>query len=226
MSGTIERTPLRPELAYDAVILSGGRSSRLGGTPKATLKLAEKSLLESTLQAAAGARRAVVVGPQEGSRPDTGDASARAVEYLVEAPRFGGPAAAVAAALEHLGSSAAPWLLVLACDMPYIARAIPALMDAAGSAPQGSALADDGGRHQPLAALYRTAALREAVAAAAAHGGIAGQPMRALLDNLQWMPVVVPPGSTRDVDTWLDAAQLGVEPAETADAPKPPASRR
>jgi molybdopterin-guanine dinucleotide biosynthesis protein A len=215
---------------FDAVILSGGRSSRLGGVAKATLRTEDRSLLEWTVSAAGAAGRIIVVGPEvPGGTPAAGTAASAAgvgvaehAEYILERPRFAGPAAAVAAALSYLGAFAAPRLLVLACDMPQVSRAVPSLLEAAARYPEHTVVADDGGRQQPLAAVYSTAALRAAVEAASGGRGIAGQSMRALLDNLQWKPVTVPPGSTRDVDTWDDAAQLGVEadaggcpPAET-----------
>ncbi|MGO4494169.1 molybdenum cofactor guanylyltransferase, partial [Arthrobacter sp. 2YAF22_2] len=56
-------------MEYDAVILAGGRSSRLGGVPKAQLRVDGATLLERSLQAASGARRTVVVGPDPGGLP-------------------------------------------------------------------------------------------------------------------------------------------------------------
>jgi choline kinase len=50
---------------FDAVILAGGRSSRLSGTPKALLRLEGKSLLLRTLEAVRRAQRVAVVGPGE-----------------------------------------------------------------------------------------------------------------------------------------------------------------
>ena len=47
-------------MEFDAVILAGGRSSRLGGTPKAALRFRGDTLLERSLLAAAGARSVAV----------------------------------------------------------------------------------------------------------------------------------------------------------------------
>jgi molybdopterin-guanine dinucleotide biosynthesis protein A len=49
---------------FDAIVLAGGRSSRLGGTPKAGLRFRGSSLLAATVASAVsrGARRVVVVG--------------------------------------------------------------------------------------------------------------------------------------------------------------------
>ncbi|MFD1214070.1 molybdenum cofactor guanylyltransferase, partial [Arthrobacter sp. GCM10027362] len=51
--------------SHDAVVLAGGRSSRLGGVPKALLEFEGRTLLRRTLDALSGARRIAVVGPPE-----------------------------------------------------------------------------------------------------------------------------------------------------------------
>ncbi|MGH3120123.1 MAG: NTP transferase domain-containing protein, partial [Streptosporangiaceae bacterium] len=55
-----------PAHAYDAVVLAGGRSIRLGGTDKPGLIVGEQTLLGSVVSAvtSAGADRIVVVGPE------------------------------------------------------------------------------------------------------------------------------------------------------------------
>lgn len=195
-------------VVFNAVVLSGGRSSRLGGTPKACLQLNGQSLLDRTCQAAAAARRIVVVGPDdEGATFRTQPA---ALEFVRESPPFGGPAAALAAAVDHIQDDTTPWLLVLACDMPRIAEAIPSLLEAVADRPDSSAMAHDGGRDQPLAALYRLDALRSAVQDIQASGGAQNLSMKALLARVQWRAIDVRPGSTADVDTWADAQSLGV----------------
>ncbi|MBE0010782.1 molybdopterin-guanine dinucleotide biosynthesis protein [Arthrobacter sp. AET 35A] len=200
---------------FNAVVLSGGRSSRLGGTPKARLELDGRSLLDLTCLAVADARRVVVVGPEEpplAAPPGAHGAHTR--EFVRESPPFGGPAAALAAAVDHLGDDDTPWLLVLACDMPRVDQAIPALLAAAAD-DDSSSMAHDGGRDQPLAALYRMDSLRDAVAAVHRGGGAQNLSMKALLARVQWRAIDVPPGSTADVDTWADAQSLGVSATPT-----------
>lgn len=46
---------------FDAVVLAGGRSSRLGGRSKALLQLDGSTLLRRTLEAVRGSRRIAVV---------------------------------------------------------------------------------------------------------------------------------------------------------------------
>ncbi len=207
-------------MEFDAVILAGGRSSRLGGVPKARLSVDGVTLLGRALQAARGARRTAVVGPDPGDLPP-GTLNGR------EDPPYAGPAAAIAAGLSLLAAAGpapgpaatgpAPLTLVLACDMPRAAAAVAALLDAAAGAPGGVpapgtdgvvAVSDDG-RTQPLVGLYGTAALQRAVAGAAARNALAGGSVFALLASLELRTVPVPPGSTDDVDTWDDATALG-----------------
>jgi molybdopterin-guanine dinucleotide biosynthesis protein A len=201
---------------FDAIILAGGRSSRLGGVPKTRLAVDGATLLERSLQAARGARRTVVVGPDPGGLPPE-------VLGCREDPPFAGPAAAIAAGLSALAGAGsgvraaggpAPLTLVLACDMPRVAGAVNALLDALATGPDrgrdGAVAVSADGRTQPLVGLYGTAALRRAVAGAARRNALAGGSVFALLASLELWTVPVPPGSTDDVDTWDDASALGV----------------
>jgi molybdopterin-guanine dinucleotide biosynthesis protein A len=188
---------------FDAIVLAGGRSSRLGGEPKAALSFEGRSLVSRTLDAAADARRSVVVG----------DASAlvlpAGVRLTREEPAFGGPAAAIAAGLAALaGPGSGEYTLVLACDMPGIGLALPPLLESAGRAADGAIAVDSVGHPQYLAGVYRTASLAAAVER---HGaGLANLSVFALLAGLDLERTPVPDGSTRDVDTWADAARFGI----------------
>jgi molybdopterin-guanine dinucleotide biosynthesis protein A len=212
---------------FDTIILAGGRSSRLDGAPKSELTYDGGTLLERTITAAGGAHQIVVVGPVTEGLP-------AGVHSCREDPPFAGPAAAIAAGLVELqslhrsgpgeaaASTEAPFTLVLACDMPHVDVAIPVLQEALLSRgwenPEGGAGAGGGvmavspqGRRQPLAGFYRTAALRAAVDDAAARNELNDGSVFALLARLDVMAVTVPSGSTDDVDTWDDAAALGVD---------------
>ncbi|WP_255770390.1 molybdenum cofactor guanylyltransferase [Pseudarthrobacter sulfonivorans] len=196
---------------FDALILAGGRSARLGGVPKQALTYDGETLLRRSVAAAGGARAVVVVGPDSGQNPP-GTLTCR------EEPPFGGPAAAIAAGLATLGKaggSRPPLTLLLACDMPNVRQAVAALQEGlrtAGPAGErdGVVAVSEDGRRQPLVGLYSTAALQRAVAELAANGDLINGSVRALLASLELKPVAVPAGSTADVDTWDDAATLGV----------------
>jgi molybdopterin-guanine dinucleotide biosynthesis protein A len=206
---------------FDAVILAGGKSSRLGGVPKAQLTYDGGTLLQRALAAAHGAGRVVVVGPDPGTLPE-GTLTAR------EDPPFAGPAAAIEAgllALEEHGrekhlrqgrsprETPAPWILVMACDMPLAGAGVPVLLQelAAHAELEGAMAVSSDGRKQPLLGIYRFSALRREVLAAAGQGGLANASVFRLLARLELLAVPVPTGSTDDVDTWDDAAALGVD---------------
>ncbi|HAG58885.1 MAG TPA: molybdopterin-guanine dinucleotide biosynthesis protein [Arthrobacter bacterium] len=198
-------------LDFDAVILAGGRSSRLGGVPKPDLTYDGDSLLRRSAAAAGGARAAVVVGPDSREVP-AGFLRCR------EEPPFAGPAAAIAAGLAALaaGGGRPRLTLVLACDMPNVGQAVEALkaaLQAGGSAaagPDGVVAVSEDGRRQPLVGFYSTAALENSVAELESAGRLINGSVRALLASLDVQLVAVPAGSTADVDTWDDAAALGV----------------
>ncbi|MCU1434478.1 MAG: molybdopterin-guanine dinucleotide biosynthesis protein [Pseudarthrobacter sp.] len=204
-------------LDFDAVILAGGRSARLGGVPKQHLTYDGDTLLRRSVAAAGGARVVVVVGPGEGDLP-------AGILRCREEPAFSGPAAAIAAGLTELERTGGPpsrFTLVLACDMPNSADAVSALADAllineraggnfSSSKQDGVVAVSEDGRLQPLAGFYSTAALQRAVADLAGRGSLINGSVRALLASLDVQPVAVPGGSTADVDTWDDAAALGV----------------
>jgi molybdopterin-guanine dinucleotide biosynthesis protein A len=194
---------------FNALILAGGRSSRLGGVPKQGLVFQGATLLQQALAAASGADQTVVVGPDPGALP-AGVLSCR------EQPEFAGPAAAVAAGLEALAwaGSEQTYTLVLACDMPRVKVAVQALKEAleSGDFEADGFMARGGdGRPQQLAGIYRTAMLKRAAEELASRDHLINASMRALLASLDLQLVTVPTGSTDDVDTWDDAAALGVE---------------
>ncbi|NKX51873.1 NTP transferase domain-containing protein [Arthrobacter deserti] len=204
--------------AYDAVVLAGGRSARLGGVPKALLEFEGRTLLERTLEALAGARRIAVVGPPE-LAPILAGPGTR-ILLTREDPPFAGPAAGIAAGVAALaapdaaadGGGRAPLTLLFACDMPRLADLPQRLLAAAGSHPSAGLWVpvDAGGREQPLASCARSGELEAAVAAAGGPAGAAGMSVRKLLAPLHAAPVPLPAGATADVDTWEDAGRFGI----------------
>lgn len=196
---------------YDAVLLAGGRAARLGGIDKTALHARGTTLLDHAVAAAASAVRVVVVGPRDA------DALPPRVVRAREDPPFAGPVAAIAAGLEAV-SVRAPLTLVLACDLVHPEAATARLIEAASATAtdglrDGVVAVDDDGRRQPLLALYRTAALREAVESVRADAGtLAGTSMRRLLAPLDLVEVAVPSALCADVDD-PDAAARLTDPA-------------
>jgi CTP:molybdopterin cytidylyltransferase MocA len=216
-------------MPLDAIVLAGGRSSRLSGVPKSQLPWRGTTLLQNTVDAAldAGARRVVVVGPTDG--PDAQGSSARnsdaRVQFAREEPPFGGPAAAVAAgigALEHELGGAADIVLVLACDMPEVGGALSVLIESMldvghhGAAHDGALMLDSSGRRQPLASVYGRRALARAVDGLRASGTLDGASMRSLTSGLDLLELPDDAGWTRDIDTWGDAAAFGIATPDDA----------
>ena len=188
-------------MLLDAVILMGGRASRLDGVAKGDLRVGGRTLLERVVAAAGGARDRVVVGEAgESVLPPE-------VRVVREEPPFGGPAAAVAAGLHELADDADA-VLLLAGDQPFVAPALPLLLAALAAAEDhdGARAVDAGGRRQHLTCVIRRPALDRAIDAV---GPLDGVSMRRLLEPLRMADVVVPPAATMDVDTWADAHAVG-----------------
>lgn len=183
---------------YDVIVPAGGAARRLGGADKPGLTVGERSLLDRVLAACAGARTTVVVGP---ARP-TGRADVR---WTREQPPGGGPVAAVAAGLDLV---TADTVLLLAADLPFLDRRtvdrLATALDEAGEHADAAVLVDAGGRDQPLAAAYRTAPLRAALAAL---GDPAGLPLRRLTGGLARVLVADTDNVAYDCDTWEDLEQ-------------------
>lgn len=178
-------------VTLDAILLAGGRASRVGGAAKPLFEVDGRTLLRAGVDAArsVGAQRIVVVGPRLDD--DAG------LTWVREDPPFGGPVAAVLAALPVVDAEE---VLVLACDLPTAVPAVAALPDVLGAGIDGACL--DDGRRQWLIGRYRTGALRTAASGLADRGRDAA--MRALLGGLRIEPVAVDPALTRDIDTWDD----------------------
>lgn len=174
-----------------AILLAGGRASRLGGVDKPLLDVDGRSLLARALDAAAGCAPVVVVGPP---RPGV-----EGVLWVREEPEHGGPVAAVAAALPHVDAES---VLVLATDLPRVEEAVRVLDDAAALLPPGDGvcLADESGRPQWLVGRYRTRALRER----AERIPVSGASFRELIAELSISVVRAHEGVVADVDTWQD----------------------
>jgi len=188
----------------DAVILMGGRASRLDGVAKGDLRVGGRTLLERVVAAAGGARDRVVVGDAGASVLPPG------VRIVREDPPFGGPAAAVAAGVHELADDADA-VLLLAGDQPFVADAVPLLLAALPGATDGDGTraVDGRGRPQHLTCIVRRVALVTAIDAAGIGGSLDGVSMRRLLEPLRMVDVAVPERATMDVDTWADAHAVG-----------------
>ena len=180
-------------MVFDAVVLAGGRATRLGGADKAAVEVAGATLLDRALTAVSGADRVVVVGEQ---RP-----TSRPVLWTREEPAYGGPVAAAYAGLDALGGGrpAAP-VLVLAVDMPHVTvETVERVVGGIGRY-DGAVLVDEGRRHLAFAV---AAQVLERVRPEPA----TGVAMRELWARLELAEVPARGEEARDVDVWSDVPQ-------------------
>lgn len=190
-----------------AILLAGGRASRMGGVAKPLLEVGGRSLLRRAVDAVRGCAPVTVVA--EVLDPGL------EVDWVREHPPFSGPAAAVAAALARWEARGVvpQQTFVFACDLPHPDAAVAALRTAAIPAEaDGACLVDDDGRPQWLAGLYRVGALRLAAASLPDAGRDA--PVRALLAELTIVRVPADADAVRDIDTWQDLEQARTRAGE------------
>ncbi|QEU12460.1 molybdenum cofactor guanylyltransferase [Dermabacter vaginalis] len=193
------------EVKGAAIVLAGGRGSRMGGVDKPTLEVEERSMRASVLLAARSAlgedASLVLVGERGADVQGIGAVCVR------EEPPFSGPVAGLArglAELERLGSTDEV-VLVLGGDMPWLEpRVLGALVHACAEAPRKVAGAvDAGGRRQFLCAAWPRAVLARALSHVAGEGGsLVGASAKSLYRALgELTPEPVQPA-------WLDVGTL------------------
>jgi molybdenum cofactor guanylyltransferase len=141
--------PLPP---FTAVVLAGGKAARLGGQPKPQLEVGGLTMLAAVLDAVADAARRVVVGPPQPVPPD--------VVLVRERPPGGGPVAALRAGLPAVTTDV---VALLAGDLPFLTAGLIAELRTRLTG-DGVLVLDETGRDQLLLGVWRTAALRAAVA--------------------------------------------------------------
>ncbi|WP_084523009.1 NTP transferase domain-containing protein [Nocardia inohanensis] len=191
----------------DAIVLAGGRASRMGGVDKPAIVVGGQSMLDAALTAVAGCDRTVVVGPHRPELPPE-------ILQAQEIPAGAGPVAAIAAGLGALDGCEFPagLIVVLAADMPFLtAAAIGELLSHARESGSDAVFAADAsGRPQYLVGVWR----RGALTAALKHlDSLVNRPMKALVPVDTAM--VALPG-VDDCDTPEDIRHARVSAGRTA----------
>lgn len=180
----------------EAIVLAGGRGLRLGGRDKAALALGGTSFLERAIDAVAGAERVIVVGPRREVPRD--------VVWARESPAGGGPVAGIDAGLSLV---AADLVAVVAVDLPLLQPSHFDRLARAACGRDGAIFVDAGGRDQPLAGVYSTAAFRNALERLPATWGASVSAVVAALDLAR----ITESRAVRDCDTPEDVAAVGAE---------------
>ena len=185
-----------------AVLLAGGRASRLGGTDKPGITIGGRSLLATVAAAAAdaGASRIIIVGPTRAGL------AAGHLEFTSEQPPGAGPVPALRAGIARVTE---PWLLLLAADLPFLrGRHLRALLTtAANRQTAGAVLVDGQGRQQWLVSCWRSGPLGWALDEydGVSLGGVLG-PLRPAEVMITQEPGEAPPWLDCDTDEDLAAA--------------------
>ncbi len=206
---TVADTLDRPALA--AVILAGGRASRLGGAPKPALVVDGVPMIRRVLAAVADASVTVIVGPPGLPVP-------AGVRVVREHPPGGGPVAALAAAIrpdsvpaaltvgerpdsapppQVTGGDWPPVTAVLGGDLPLLTATAVDLLRTAAAGHDGAVFVDVDGREQWLCGVWQSSALAGALRAVP---DPANQPLRAVLAGLD----VVRVRSRLEPPPWFD----------------------
>ncbi|MDQ1680603.1 MAG: hypothetical protein QOI42_1462 [Frankiaceae bacterium] len=199
-------------VSFDAVVLAGGASRRMGGGDKTRLAVGALTLLDRVLTAVADARVRIVVGDER--------STAIPVHWTREEPAGGGPVAALAAGLRLVTADVT---VLLAADLPLIdSTTVAALVSAIardGAADgsteshrdgstaghrDGTVLGDDTGQPQWLCGAWRTASLRRLVAA---RPDVQGMALRRLFGDAAYDIISVDGRPWFDCDTPDDLAR-------------------
>jgi molybdenum cofactor guanylyltransferase len=181
---------LSPRLSCGAIILCGGRSTRMG-RDKASLPFGDESLLERVVRIVANAvpaERIVCVAAQGQTLPALPDGLRIVRDPLPDC----GPLAGLATGLGVL-SGEVDAAFVGGCDVPLLLPPfIERMFELSGG--HQTAVVDDGARSHPLCAVYRSDVRRAAEEILAA----GGRSLMALVDACD--SIRISPEQLRDVD--------------------------
>lgn len=186
-----------------AVVLTGGRSSRMGGRHKPGILVGGRSVIDRTLSAlwsAAPSADVVIAGSEAGLSPSLREG----VTVVREDPPFAGPVAGVSAALDAIPPSDGV-VVLLGGDLPFLsAQTMRKLLETAAGGAAVVSCVDDTGHLQYLCSGWDQTVLREQLAQLADPHGV---PLRALFAGLEPVLIDCDPDELRDIDTPEDLAR-------------------
>lgn len=136
------------------LILAGGQSRRFGTTDKARHRVEGTPMIRRVYDAmAAVAPPPVLIGVADPSASFADCLPEGGIRCVTDVVPNVGPLAGLVAGLEE---AAAAWVLVAACDLPFLsAEALRALLSRRAPGVEAVAARASGGMLQPLCALYR-----------------------------------------------------------------------
>lgn len=200
---------------FSAIIVAGGRGSRMGGKDKALLPLGGRTFVDALVQSLPYGTPYVVVSPHFHGYPTA-----------VERPLYGGPLAGVAAGWANLrargigkrqgagveasAGESGGRVAILAVDAPHSGRLLPELSAALDADPLADAavIRTADGYRQPLCALWRSDAIEAALqAVVASAGSVHNRSMRSLMRHARVIEVPGT-GAEADADTPADAVRI------------------
>jgi len=161
----------------ELILLTGGTSRRFG-SDKSVARIGDKSSLEWIVGAVPPDLPIIIVGPQ----PTISWNHPAGIRVVRESPIGGGPVAGLFAGLQI---TTATMVLLVATDMPFVMTHLLGLVEDAREALEGAECIlyrDNEGFLQPLAGLYKSAALRVRFAKI---GDPYGQSMRQFVAGLK-----------------------------------------
>lgn len=190
-----------PSTDLTALLLAGGRSRRFG-TDKARAEVNGRPMLQRVYEVARDLTQHVLLS----IRADGDfyfDLVPPAVPRLLDPVPDAGPLAGLVAGLR---AAQTPWLLALACDLPFLTKETLQPLFAARTADVTAVVpVTSKGHRQPLCALYQVAAVRPVAEAQLAAGRYT---LQALLDRLSLATLSLPDESLRNVNA-PDDLRLG-----------------
>ena len=198
-----------------AVILAGGRSSRLGPGPKAMTTLAGVPMIQHVIEKVKRQADPVLLSVQE-RQPDTDKFGLVNVPDLVQ--RHRGPLTGLCSAMQHLVDAGNhEWLLLCPCDAPFIpADLSPRLYEQAISDDEPVSVARYEQVTQPTFSLWNLAVLPQ-VRDAVINTGRGG--LMSMLDHLphtvvEWQSAEIPPFFNVNTPADLALAQRMLDPGQ------------
>lgn len=134
-----------------ALILAGGKATRLGGIDKTQILVDGRTIFERQVEALAPCVAEIIVSSRT---------ALAGFRNVIDTVADAGPLAGIAAGL---AAATTPWLFVLAGDMPYVHRAFIETMLSCADAECDAVGIRIGALPEPLCTVMRTAAWRPIV---------------------------------------------------------------